>query len=216
MAAVTLPLVPEQASTKCSPPQVGDHPGLQAIADRAVVSRPLSGTSRGRRATASSAPPSASRSARLGDRGDHQLTGNCTRRRWSDLWIGCTTLIGALLALPLAQSSWHGSEVAAVLAVSATAMLAGQRWAISLIAFSALMLTPTLAVKAFSGGLALWPGRIIAVAALVATVPGLLQLRRAGADFVAMTGWPRTPQTYRHAYVGLVAIGMLAVVLPVL
>lgn len=139
-----------------------------------------------------------------------------TRQRTSDVWLGITTLIGALLALPLAQSSWHGSEVAAVLAVSATAMLAGQRWAISLIAVSGLLLAPTLTVKAFSGGLALWPGRIIAMIALAATVPGLLQLRRAAVGLVAMTGWPRTPETHRHAYVGLVAAGMLAVLLPVL
>ena len=53
-----------------SPPQVRDHPGHRSIADRVVVSR---------RATASSAPPSASRSARLGDRGGHQLAGNRTK-----------------------------------------------------------------------------------------------------------------------------------------
>lgn len=138
------------------------------------------------------------------------------RRRRSDFWVAGITLIGALLALPLSQSSWHGSEVAAVLAVSATAMLAGQRWAISLIAVAEIMLAPTLAMKAFSGGLAIWPGRIIALAALAATIPGLLQLRRAAAALVLMTGWQRTPNLCRQAYVALVAFGMAALALPVI
>lgn len=138
------------------------------------------------------------------------------RRRLGDLWIAITTLVAALLALPLSQSSWHGPEVAAVLAVSATAMLAGQRWAISLIAIAELMLVPTLAVKAFSGGLALWPGRIIAVVALAATVPGLLRLRHAASGLVVMTGRPRTPNACRQAFFALVALGTIAVLLPVL
>lgn len=138
------------------------------------------------------------------------------KRRRGDLWIAVTTLIAALLALPLSQSSWHGSEVAAVLAVSATAMLAGQRWAISLIGMAELMLAPTLAVKAFSGGLALWPGRIIALVALAATVPGLLRLRRAAAALVVMAGQQRTPDTCRQAYVALMILATVALVLPVL
>jgi len=138
------------------------------------------------------------------------------RRRRGDLWVAATSLIGALLALPLSQSSWHGPEVAAVLAVSATAMLAGQRWAISLIAVAEIMLAPTLAMKAFSGGLALWPGRIIALAALAATVPGLLRLRRAAAALVLMTGRQRTPDACRQAYLAMVAFGMIALALPIL
>src|SRR5512146_1071105 len=86
-----------------------------------------------------------------------------SRRRRDDLAIGVASLIGSMLALPLAQSSWHGSEVAAVRAAAATAMLAGQRWAIAIVAIAELMLAPTLAVGAFSGGLELWPGRIIAL-----------------------------------------------------
>lgn len=138
------------------------------------------------------------------------------KRRRGDLWVACTTLIGALLALPLAQSSWHGSEVAAVLAVSATAMLAGQRWAICLIAIAEIMLAPTLAMKAFSGGLELWPGRIIAIIALAATIPGLLRLRHAAAALVLMSGRQRTADACRQAYMALVALGMVALLLPVL
>ncbi|HSD88451.1 MAG TPA: hypothetical protein VLB44_13080, partial [Kofleriaceae bacterium] len=71
------------------------------------------------------------------------------RRRKSDTWIAVTALVAAFLALPLAQSTWHGAEAAAVLAVSATAMLAGQRWAIGLVVLAELMLIPTLWPRAF-------------------------------------------------------------------
>jgi hypothetical protein len=139
-----------------------------------------------------------------------------SRRRRDDLAIGVSSLIGSMLALPLAQSSWHGSEVAAVLAVAATAMLAGQRWAIAVVAIAELMLAPTLAVGAFSGGLELWPGRIIALVALAATVPGLLQLRRASAALVLVTGCRRTRVTCRRFHIALVILGVLAVVIPLL
>jgi hypothetical protein len=139
-----------------------------------------------------------------------------SRRRRDDLAIGVASLIGSMLALPLAQSSWHGSEVAAVLAVAATAMLAGQRWAIAVVAIAELLLAPTLAVGAFSGGLELWPGRIIALVALAATVPGLLQLRRASAALVLVTGCRRTRVTCRRFHIALVILGVLAVVIPLL
>src|SRR5580692_806630 len=121
-----------------------------------------------------------------------------SRRRRDDLWIGITALVAAMLALPQSTSSWHGPEVAAVLAVSATAMLAGQRWAIALIAIAELLLAPTLVWHAFTGGLALWPGRICAIVALGLLVPGLLAHRRAAAALVLLTGWQRTSRTCRH------------------
>src|SRR5258706_12196184 len=104
-----------------------------------------------------------------------------SRRRRDDVWIGVTATIAAMLALPLSQSAWNGPEVAAVLAVAATALLAGQRWAIAVIAIAELMLAPTVAVHAFSGGLALWPGRIFALVAFLATLAGFVHLRRPAA-----------------------------------
>ena len=139
-----------------------------------------------------------------------------SRRRRGDVWIASTALVGAMLALPLAQSSWHGPEVAAVLAVSATAMLAGQRWAIALIAIAELLLAPTLAAHAFTGGLALWPGRICAIVSLGLLVPGLLAHRRAAAALVLVTGWQRTSRTCRHFQIALVATGVLAALVPIL
>lgn len=138
------------------------------------------------------------------------------RRRRDDRWIGVTALIASMLALPLAPSSWNGPEVAATLAVAATCLLAGQRWAIALIAFAELLLAPTLAVAAFQGGLALWPGRILALVGLLSIVPGLLRLRRAAAALVLLAGLQRTNQVCRRVLAGVVVIAALAVAVPFL
>lgn len=121
-----------------------------------------------------------------------------------------------MLALPLAASSWNGPEVSATLAVAATCLLAGHRWAIALVAFAELLLAPTLAVAAFHGGLDLWPGRICALVGLLATVPGLLAMRRAAAAVVLITGIERTNRMCRRVHTSLVAIAVIAIVLPLL
>lgn len=139
-----------------------------------------------------------------------------TRRRRDDLWVGVTALIAALVALPLAQSTWHGPEVSAVLAVAATAMLAGQRWAIAIVVLAQLLLAPTLAQRAVSAGLDLWPGRIAALVAMMASVPGLLAMRRAAAALVLVTGQRRTRATCRRFQHALVAVGLLATIVPLL
>jgi hypothetical protein len=130
------------------------------------------------------------------------------------LWIGLSSLFAALLVLPLAQSSWHGPEVASVLAVSATALLAGQRWAIALVVLAELLLLPTTWPRAFLGGIDLWPGRIAALGSLIAIVPGLLSLRRAAAALVIVTGQRRTSRTCRRFQIGLVALGVIALLVP--
>ena len=137
-----------------------------------------------------------------------------SRRRWSDVWIGATALVAAMLALPLAQSSWHGPEMAAALAVSATALLAGQRWAIAAVAIAELLLAPTVASRAFAGGVPLWPDQLAALGALIAIVPGLLASKRAAAALVIVTGARRTGAACRACHRGLVALGAIAVVLP--
>ncbi|MBV8761923.1 MAG: hypothetical protein JO257_31810 [Deltaproteobacteria bacterium] len=139
-----------------------------------------------------------------------------TRRRRDDLWVGATALVAAMLALPLAPSSWHGPEVASVLAVSATALLAGQRWAVALVVIAELLLLPTIWPRAFLGGVDIWPGRIAALGSLVAIVPGLLANKRAAAALVLITGWRRTGETCRRVHAGLVAGGVLIVLLSLL
>lgn len=130
------------------------------------------------------------------------------------MWIGSTALLASLLALPLAQSSWHGPEVSAVLAVSATALLAGQRWAIALVVLAELLLAPTVAASALLGGIDLWPGRVAALAATMMIVPGLLALRRAAAALVLVTGRRRTPATCRRFHTALVMLGLFAIFAP--
>ena len=134
------------------------------------------------------------------------------RRPRTDVRLAVSGLIGGLLALPLAQSSWHGPEVAAVLAVSATALFAGQRWAIALIVIADLFLLPTVWPRAFlEGDLA---SRILALATLAAIVPGVLAMRRAATVLVVMTGQRRNQMMCRRVHVGLVAVGVIAVLIP--
>lgn len=137
------------------------------------------------------------------------------KRRRDDLWIGVTALFAGMLALPFGQNSWHGPEVAAVLAVAATALLAGQRGAIAVVVTAQLLLVPTVWPRAFLDTGDLMP-RLAALAALFAIVPGVLSMRRAAAALVLVTGRPRTRQICRRFHAALVATGAIATVLPLL
>jgi hypothetical protein len=128
------------------------------------------------------------------------------------VWLAGTAIIAAMLALPLAQSTWHGPEVAAVLAVSSTALFAGQRWAIALIVIAELFLLPTVWPRAFlEGDLG---SRCVALVTLAAMVPGVLAMRRAAAVLVVMTGLRRTRQMCRRVHLVLMAICVVAAVVP--
>ena len=138
------------------------------------------------------------------------------KRRRDEVWIAATAMIAAMLVLPLAPSSWHGPEVASVLAVAATALFAGQRWAIAVIVIAELLLVPTIWPRAFfpdHGGLAL---RMMAFGSLIAVVPGLLAMRRAAAALVVLGGLRRTRSVCRRFQVGLVLMGLVAGILPLL
>lgn len=135
------------------------------------------------------------------------------RRRRGDVWIAMTALVAALLALPLAPSSWHGPEVAAVLAVSATALLAGLRWAIAVIVIAQLLLLPTVWPRAFLPGHEL-AVRVAALGSLIAIVPGVIAMRRAAAALVLVTGRRRTRSTCRRFHAALVLAGVIATSLP--
>jgi hypothetical protein len=137
------------------------------------------------------------------------------RRRRSDVWVAATALVAAMLALPFAQSSWHGPEVAAVLAVAATALLAGQRWAVAVIVIAELMLMPTIWPRAFLGEHLLW-ARVAALATLIAIVPGVLSMKRAAAALVMISNRPRTRTIVRRVHIGLVLSGLIAALLPLL
>ncbi|HEY0251183.1 MAG TPA: hypothetical protein VGC41_06630 [Kofleriaceae bacterium] len=132
------------------------------------------------------------------------------RRQRGDLWLGISALVASMLALPLAPSSWNGPEVSATLAVAATCFLAGQRWAIALIAIAELLLAPTLAAAAFSDH------SIPSFVALLFLVPGLLSMRRAAAALVAITGLSRTRLLCRRMYAAVIAIAVIVVALPLI
>jgi len=136
------------------------------------------------------------------------------RRKAGDLWVAVTALVAAFLALPLAQSTWHGAEASAVLAIGATAMLAGQRWAIAIVVVAELMLVPTVWPRAFVDGT--FPSNVIALVTLAAIVPGIVALRRAAAALVLVSGRARTQRTCRQFQLALGAIGVVLASLPVL
>lgn len=137
-----------------------------------------------------------------------------SRRRRDDFWVGSSALLAALFALPLAQSSWHGPEVASTLAVASVALLAGQRWAVAVIFIAQLLLLPTVWPRAFFGGVELWPGRIAALSSLIMVVPGLLSGRRAAAAMVLLTGWRRTRETCRRFQYVFAVLGLILALLP--
>lgn len=138
----------------------------------------------------------------------------CTREPLREGLLAFTGLVGAGLALPLAPSAWHGPEVAATLAVSAIALLAGQRWAIAVIVLAELSLLPTVWPRAvLESGLV---SRAVALATITAIVPGMLAIPRAAVVLVGMTGRSRTERMCRCAHIGLVAAGIFAVLTPLL
>jgi hypothetical protein len=134
--------------------------------------------------------------------------------RERNFWPVLSGLVVAGLALPLAQSAWHGPEVAAILAVSAIALLAGQRWAIAVLVLAELFLLPTVWPRALFGGDVL--PRLVAFGTLIAMIPGVLALPRAMAVLSGMTGRGRTARRDRYTQFGLVAIGVFALITPLL
>jgi len=138
-----------------------------------------------------------------------------SRRRRDDVWIASTALIASMLSLPLAPNSLHGPEMSAVLAVSATALLAGQRWAVAVVVLAELLLLPTVWPRAFLTSSDFF-ARIGALSALAALVPGVLAMRRAAAALVVVSGWRRTQQVCRRVHMGLLFTLVVTALLPVL
>ncbi|MBX3157382.1 MAG: hypothetical protein KF773_15510 [Deltaproteobacteria bacterium] len=137
------------------------------------------------------------------------------RRRRDDVWIAASALVAAMLSLPLAQSSWHGAEVAAVLAIAATSMLAGQRWAIAVVIVAELLLVPTVWPRVFLGDTSI-ALRIPALISLAAMVPGILAVRRGAAALVLVSGRRRTQRICRRFQLALVVTGLITTFLPLL
>jgi hypothetical protein len=139
---------------------------------------------------------------------EHRRTLSRTHSVRQDTWLATSGLVAGMLALPLAQNTWHGPEVAAVLAVSATALFAGQRWAIALIVIAELLLLPTLGPRAFRDL------DVVALVTIAAIVPGLLTTRRAATVLVMMTGLRPVPVMCKRVQIGLWALAALAALVP--
>ena len=101
-----------------------------------------------------------------------------------------------------------------MLAIAATAMLAGQRWAIAVVVIAELLLLPTVWPAAFLSDDHF--ARVAALSSLVALVPGMLAMRRAAAALVLVSGWRRTNTTCRRFHTVLVLIGLITTFLPIL
>lgn len=136
------------------------------------------------------------------------------RMHRKDAWLACEALMVALLVLPLGQSTWHGPEVAAVMAIAATSLFAGQRWAISVIVIAEVCLLPTVWPRAFLEGDL--DSRLVALVTLGAMVPGLLAMRRAAAVLVLVTCEQRTRLKCRRVHVAMMAVLVIAVAIPLL
>lgn len=102
-----------------------------------------------------------------------------------------------------------------MLAIAATAMFAGQRWAIAVVVIAELLLVPTVWPRAFLGTADL-AAQLAAFGSLIAMVPGVLAMRRAAAALVLITGWRRTSQTCRRFHAAFVVLGLIASLLPML
>lgn len=131
-----------------------------------------------------------------------------------DGWFVLTALVCSGLALPLAPSTWHGPEVAAILAVAAIARLAGQRWAIAVIVIAELCLLPTVVPRAILGPG--WLTRLIASATILAIVPAVRAMPHAAVALAGMTGRTLSQRMYRCAHLALLVIVVSAVLVPLL
>src|SRR4051812_26896501 len=129
-------------------------------------------------------------------------------------WLALSGLVSAGLALPLAPSAWHGPEVAAILAVAAISLLAGQRWAVAVIVLAELCLLPTVWPRAVLG--VGGSPRLIALVTLTAIAPGLWAMPRAAVALAAMAGHGGTERICRCTHIGLLAISVFAVLAPLL
>jgi hypothetical protein len=112
------------------------------------------------------------------------------------IWVAGTGLLGAILVMLLPGTLGQSSEIAAVLAVGALAMLAGHKWALLIVALADAMLVgrvwPVIAFPEHQSSVAV----AIAMFALLAAVPGLVQLGRTMPRTVDVIIGTRSPRVH--------------------
>ncbi|MBP9088010.1 MAG: hypothetical protein KBG15_17955 [Kofleriaceae bacterium] len=126
-------------------------------------------------------------------------------------WVAMSSLGAAFCAMPLARTM-HGPEAAATLAVAAMALMAGQRWALGLVAVAQLLLLAALTslLSATIDTVSL----VFILASLGLLLPGLWSMRRAAATLVVLIQRRRTRVSCRRMYALLRISAAAAVVLP--
>lgn len=134
--------------------------------------------------------------------GQRQQTRSKLRR--SDQIIGVSSLMGAAAAMPLAASP----EAAAVLAVAAIALLAGERWAIGLVIVAELVLLGALLPFLLKqpAGLSTTVGWLSVAAAF----PAMAATKRGAAALALISGVRRTRTTCRLFHLAILALAVLA------
>jgi hypothetical protein len=138
-----------------------------------------------------------------GDKAGRRLRTRSRLRR-SDQIIGISSLLGAAAAMPLAASP----EGAAVLAVAAIALLAGERWAIGLVIVAELAL-----LGALLPFLLKQPPPFQTAAAwlsVAAAFPAMAVTRRGAAALALLSGLRRTPTTCRAFHLALLGLAVFA------
>ena len=112
------------------------------------------------------------------------------------LWVAGNGLLGAIAVMLLPGAMGQSPEIAAVLAVGAIAMLAGHKWALLVVALADAMLVgrvwPIIAFPDHQSSLAVG----IAMVALLAAVPGLVQLGRTMPRTVDIIIGTRSPRVH--------------------
>ncbi len=129
-----------------------------------------------------------------------------SRLRRSDHVIGVASLVGAAAAMPLAASP----EAAAILAVAAMTLLAGQRWAIGVVMVAQLALLAALLPFLIS-----WPppsqmDTAAAWLSVIAAFPCMAATRRGAAALALLSGLRRTRATCRLIHVALILLALVA------
>jgi hypothetical protein len=132
-----------------------------------------------------------------------------------DRLVALTGLASAFSALPLSRTM-HGPEAAATLAVAAIALLAGQRWALGLVAVSELLLLAALASFVHAADLATATSYLLVTTSAAMMIPGLWSLRRAASTLVCLFPRYRNQKNCRRVFSALRATAAVALLVPFL
>lgn len=118
-------------------------------------------------------------SAEKGSPEQRRRTSTPPPTRWiTDVWVGCFGLIAALAVMPL-PTVGQTPEIAAVLAVVSVALLAGQRWALSIVVLADIALIGVLWPRAFFDDPPSTPAQVGVILGLIGALPGIISFGRA-------------------------------------